>query len=73
MKINVKAKPGVKEEKIEQIDEGSFIISVKELPVQGRANAAIARVLANYFKVPVSQIKLISGFSSKQKVFEILM
>jgi len=71
MRINVKAKPGAREEKVETFDDVNFAVSVKEPPVQGRANAAIARVLAGYFKVPVFQVKLVSGFSSRQKVFEI--
>jgi uncharacterized protein len=73
MRINVKAKPSAREEKVEKIDENNFVVSVKEPPVQGRANTAINRVLANYFKVPIYQVKLVSGFSSRQKVFEILM
>lgn len=72
MKISVKAKPGAKEEKIEAVGENSFEVSVKEPPIQGRANIAIGKVLANYFKVANSQVRLVSGFSSKQKIFEIL-
>lgn len=71
MKISVKAKPAAREEKIEKIDETSFVVSVKEPPVQGRANAAIARALAGYFGVSTYQVKLVSGFTSKQKIFEI--
>jgi hypothetical protein len=71
MKIFVKAKPAAREEKIEKVDENNFVVSVKEPPVHGRANAAISKALANYFKVSSSQVRLISGFSSKQKVFEI--
>lgn len=71
MRINVKARPGAREEKIEKIDENNFVVSVKEPPVQGRANAAIAKALAEYFNVPKSQVILVSGFSSRQKIFEI--
>jgi hypothetical protein len=71
MKIFVKARPRAKEEKVEKIDESNFVVSVKEPPVQGRANTAISRVLAEYFKVSNFQVRLIFGFSSKQKVFEI--
>lgn len=71
MKINVKAKPEAREEKVEKVDETNFVVSVKEPPVQGRANSAIVRALADYFKVSNSQVRLISGFSSRQKVFEI--
>lgn len=71
MKISVKAKPAAKEEKVEKIDENNFIVSVKEPPVQGRANAAITKVLAGYFGISTYQVKLVSGFASKQKIFEI--
>ena len=68
----VKAKPAAKEEKVEKIGETSFVVSVKEPPMWGRANIAIGKALAEYFKVSNSQVRLISGFSSKQKGFEIL-
>jgi uncharacterized protein YggU (UPF0235/DUF167 family) len=72
MKIFVKAKPLAKEESIKKIDEINFIISVKEPPKRGKANAAITRVIAAYFKVAPSRVNLVSGFSSRKKVFEIL-
>ena len=45
MKINVKAKPRVREDKVEKIDEQNFVVSVTEPPVQGRANIAILKLL----------------------------
>jgi uncharacterized protein YggU (UPF0235/DUF167 family) len=78
MKIFVTAKPNSNEEKIEK--NGSlndaksgahFLISVTEPPIKGLANRAIEKVLSEYFKVPFSSVRLISGFSSKQKTFEI--
>lgn len=77
MKIIVKAKPGAKEDKIKEVAGGIggdkiFEVSVKEPPVQGRANASIARVLATYFGVSNSQVRLLSGFTSRQKIFEIV-
>jgi uncharacterized protein len=71
MKINVKAKAGAREEKVEKIDESNFVVSVKEPPVQGKANFAITKALAEYFGTSSYNVRLISGFSSKQKVFEI--
>ncbi len=72
MKITVKARPASKEEKVEKITEFEFVVSVKEPPVQGRANMAIIKALAQYFRVSPSQVRLVSGFTSRQKVFEIL-
>lgn len=69
MKIFVKTKPRSKEERVEKIDDTHFIVSVKEPPVQGRANVAIAKALAEYLGVSASSIALASGFSSKAKTF----
>lgn len=73
MKIFVKAKPSAQEEKIEKVDEINFIVLVKEPPRDGKANKAIIKTLAVYFNVAPSCVNLVSGFSSKQKVFEILI
>ena len=71
MKIFVKAKPLSREEKVEKINEGHFVVSVKEPTVNGQANRAIAKAFADYFNTPFSQVRLVSGFSSRQKTFEI--
>lgn len=72
MKIYVKARPLAGEEKVERIDDSNFTVSVTEAPVKGRANAAIRKALAKYFNVASSQVLLVSGLSSRQKIFEIL-
>ena len=72
MKIFVTAKPASREAKIEKIDDTHFKVSVQEPPLEGKANRAIARALANYFNVAPVRMRLISGFTSREKVFEIL-
>lgn len=81
MKIYVKAKAGAKEDKItppplkllktEDDVQEYFVVSVKELPRQGKANKAIKKLLAEYFNTPLSQVILLKGETSKIKVFEI--
>lgn len=71
MRIFVKAKPNAKEAKIEKLDDEHFVVSVKEPPIKGMANAAIIEILEEYFKVSPSQIKIISGYTSKNKIIEI--
>jgi len=71
MKIFVKAKPRAGKEFVEKVDEKNFIVGVKEAPVQGKANKAILKALAKYFKVSPSQVLFISGVSSKHKIFEV--
>lgn len=84
MKIIVKVKTRAKQEKVERISQPSlglfsekkdsviYKVSVKELPIAGKANEAVCLALAKYFAVPVSRIRLVIGQTSKQKVFEIL-
>lgn len=71
MKIFVKTKTGAKDDDIEKIDETHFIVSVKERPIKGQANRGIIRVIANYFKVSKSEVRIVSGFTSFQKILEI--
>jgi len=46
-------------------------VRVKEKAKKGRANRAVIKVLANYFKVDESKIKLIKGSKERNKIFEI--
>lgn len=71
MKISVKAKPGSREEKVEKIDENNFVVSVREPPEKGKANEAIRNALAVYFKTASARVKIISGYSSRNKIIEI--
>jgi len=81
MKILVKAKPFSKEEKVEKIpQEGfdfldnkmdSYKVWIKEVPEDGKANAAVIKLLAKHFNTPKSNIELISGGKSHDKIFNI--
>ena len=71
MLINIRAKPGAKENNIQKIDGEHFVVSVKESPVQGRANAAIIKLLTGYFSVTLSDIAIISGRTSRNKIVRI--
>ncbi len=71
MKISVKAKPSAREEKIVKLSDDSFEVSVKEPPIQGRANRAILNALAKYFNAPLFKIRIVSGHTSRQKIIEI--
>jgi len=71
MRINVKVKPGAKEECIEKTGETDYFVSVKELPIQGRANEAVLRALSDYFNLPKANFRIVSGFTSRNKIIEI--
>ncbi len=71
MKLTVKAKTNAKQEKVEKIDEANYIVAVKAAPVEGKANEAIIKALAKYFRIAPSTIRLVSGEKSKIKRFEL--
>jgi uncharacterized protein (TIGR00251 family) len=70
MKIQVKVKPNSRTEELSREGDG-FIVKVKEPPKEGKANQAVIKLLAEYFSVPQSQVRILSGFRSKNKVVEI--
>ncbi len=71
MEIFVKVKPASNEEKVEKIDDTHFAVSVKEPPVRGLANGGVVRVLAEYFSVSQSRVKIVSGHFSRQKIIKV--
>jgi uncharacterized protein (TIGR00251 family) len=71
VKIQVKVKPSSKIEELSQ-EENSFIVKVKEPPKEGKANQAVIKLLAEHFGIPQSQIKILSGFRSRNKVVEVV-
>jgi len=71
MKIFVKAKSNAREEKVEKIDDNHYKVCVKASPINGKANQAVMRVLADYFKVTLFQVNIVAGHTSKEKIVEI--
>ena len=71
MKIQVRVKANSKTEEVSQ-EGDNFIVTVKEPPKEGRANQAVIKLLAEHFEVPRSQIRILSGFKSKNKIVELV-
>ena len=71
MRITVHAKPNSKEARIEKVSETEYIVAVKEPPVQGRANQAIIKALAEYFHTSPFHVKIVQGYISRIKTIEI--
>lgn len=71
MKIQVKVKPNSRTEDV-SLEGDSFIVRVKEPPKEGKANQAVIRLLAEHFGVPKSQVRILVGFTSRNKVVEVV-
>jgi len=72
LKIKVKVKPDSRTEEINQ-EGDSFVVKVKEPPKEGRANQAVIKLLAQHFGVSQGQVRILSGFKSKNKLIEVVV
>ena len=72
MKIFVTAKPKAKKEGVEKIDDTHFIVRIRAVPQDGKANEAVITSLAAYFGIPAMRVKISSVFSSRRKIVELL-
>lgn len=71
MKIQVKVKPNSKQQKIEELADGSLIVRLKSSPINGKANQELIKILAKNYQVTKSHVTIESGLSSKNKLIEI--
>lgn len=71
MTISVSVKPQVKKESVTRISASEYQVAVKAPPHDGKANLAVIKLLADYFSVPKSQIKIVRGHTTKRKILAI--
>lgn len=70
-RISVKIIPNAKKEEIIKEGENHFKIKVHAPAVEGKANKAMIKLLAEYFDISKSQIKIARGEFAKNKIVEI--
>ncbi len=70
-RIWVTVKPRAKKEEVRKTDDGEYIASVHAPPQGGKANEALIELLANYFSVPKTSVKIIRGQTGRRKLIEI--
>ncbi len=73
MKIFVRTKPRARKTLVEQVDQTHFVVSINEPPIENRANEAVIKALADYFKISPSQVEITSGHTAKTKVVELYL
>jgi uncharacterized protein YggU (UPF0235/DUF167 family) len=72
MKISVHLTPGSKVNRIVKTDKTHYRVWVKEVPVNGRANRALIKTISDHLNLKPCHISLISGFTSREKILEII-
>jgi hypothetical protein len=69
-RINLRVIPRAKQNKIVETD-GLYRVYITAAPVDGAANAAVIKLLAEYFDVPKTQIQIVRGATSRDKVIDL--
>lgn len=70
--VVVRVKPGSRKGPIvETGPDGELTIYVREPAVDGKANAAVTRLLADHLGLPKSRVELVSGATSRHKRFRV--
>ena len=67
--ISVKAQPAAQRNAIVGTHAGMLKVAVTQAPDKGKANEAVADVMADQLELHRSQLQLISGATSRQKRF----
>jgi hypothetical protein len=70
MILTVKVIPGAKKD-LYKVEDGHGKVYLAAPPVDGKANDALCRFLAEYFRVHPSSVEIIKGLKSRHKVIKI--
>ncbi len=73
MYIRVKVTPGAKKESFvpEEGKDNYFLAHVREKAERNMANARVRELVAEYFGVPTTKTRVISGHRSRSKILSI--
>jgi uncharacterized protein len=70
--VVVRVKPGSRKGPLVDVgDDGVLTIYVQERAVEGKANEAVVKLLAQHLEVSRSQLELVSGVTSQVKRFRV--
>jgi len=71
MRIYLKVIPRSSRNLVEKISEGEYRVHLTAPPVDGKANEALVKLLAEYFDVAKSAIEIVGGKSSSRKMVDV--
>jgi uncharacterized protein (TIGR00251 family) len=70
-RIWLTVKPRGRKDEIVALGEGEYRVSVRAPAEDGRANEAVIALLADYFSLTKSRIRIVGGRSARRKLVEI--
>ncbi|MFA5962130.1 MAG: DUF167 domain-containing protein [Parcubacteria group bacterium] len=72
MRIYLKVSPRSSQNSVEKISEGEYRVRLTAPPVDGKANDALIKILAEHFGVAKSFITIVGGKSTQRKMVDVL-
>lgn len=73
MRIYIKVIPRASKNSVEKISEGEYKVKLTAPPVDGKANEALIKLLAEHFDVSKSAVTIIGGKSTQRKIVDIAL
>ena len=70
-RLAVSVQPGASTEGVVGFDDGVLRVRVKAPPIEGRANAALLKLLAGILGVPPSSITIVRGARTRRKLLTV--
>jgi len=70
-RINIRVTPRAKQNKVVGMKNDMLRVHVTAVPEHGKANDALIKLLSKEWKIPKSQITIIRGETTREKVLEI--
>jgi uncharacterized protein (TIGR00251 family) len=69
--LRVRLTPRAHRDEVTGVRDGLVLARVRAPPVDGRANAALEKLLAKALRVPPSRVQVIRGQSAREKVVRV--
>ena len=70
-RLIVIAHPGARSERVERLDDGSLAVWTRARPVEGQANAAIQRLVAEALSLRPRQVRVVGGATGRRKIVDV--
>jgi uncharacterized protein (TIGR00251 family) len=70
--LRVRVQPRAKKSELAGEREGALVVRVNAPPVDGKANAALCKLLAKRLGVPASAVSVVRGQTSRDKLVEVV-
>ena len=70
-RLAVSVQPGASTEGVVGFDDGVLRVRVKAPPIEGRANAALLKLVAGILGIPPSSITIVRGARTRRKLLTV--